>query len=87
MPAYVPGSLDEKIDFVRSEIVSGATFEIRLLRRGWNTIHEKPLSRNFKGYHDLSLPRLGFPGEMEKFCTPEGMNDVDNPHALIYLHS
>jgi hypothetical protein len=30
---------------------------------------------------------LGFPGEMEKFCTPEEMSDVDAPHALICLHS
>jgi hypothetical protein len=30
---------------------------------------------------------LGFPGEMEKFCTQEDMSDVENPHALIYPHA
>jgi hypothetical protein len=30
---------------------------------------------------------MGFPGEMGKFYTSEDMSDVDNPHALIYLHS
>ncbi len=29
---------------------------------------------------------IGFPGEMEKFCTPVDMSDVDNPHTRMYLH-
>jgi hypothetical protein len=35
----------------------------------------------------MSSTANGFPGEMEKFCTPEDMSDVDNPHARIYLYS
>jgi hypothetical protein len=35
----------------------------------------------------MTRPPLGFPGEMEKFCTPADMSDVDNPHTLMYLYS
>ena len=35
----------------------------------------------------FAFAEVGFPGEMEKFYTSEDMSDVDNPRALIYLHS
>jgi hypothetical protein len=81
--------------FIRSFLSATARFLHKLdhiscwLPACWHVL-PPTLFTKLEAFHPVLRPVMaveGFPGEMEKFCTPVDKSDVDNPHALIYLHS